>query len=273
MDKYKFSVAMCVYGGDDLKHFCQAVDSVVNQTRKPDEIVIVRDGPVYRELEDVLVQYEKDDIFKIVRLEKNSGHGIARRASLDNATYDIVALMDADDISVPERFEKQIDVFEKNKNISIVGGQIEEFVSDVANVVGVRLVPQNDDEIKEYMKKRCPFNQVTVMFNKKDVEKVGGYLDWYCDEDYYLWIRMALADMKFMNIDDVLVSVRVGEEMYQRRGGIKYFKSEAGIQKLMLKNKMISLPRFFINVGLRLVLQVLMPNKLRGFIFKKFARK
>ena len=116
-------------------------------------------------------------------------------------------------------------------------------------------------------------NQVTVMFRKKEVQSVGGYIDWYCEEDYYLWIRMALADMKFYNLPDVLVNVRVGNEMYQRRGGIKYFKSEAQIQKLMLSKGLISVPRYLINVGQRFVLQVLMPNKLRGFIFKMFARE
>lgn len=273
MDNYKFSVAMCVYGGDDPKYFSEAVDSMRNQTQKPNEIVIVRDGPVPEAIEDILTEYEKDDIFKIVRLEKNCGHGIARRTSLENATYDIVALMDADDISVPERFEKQIEVFKNNNDISICGGNIAEFIDDIQNVVGIREVPAEDKDIKEYMKKRCPMNQVTVMFKKEHIQKVGGYIDWYCEEDYYLWIRMALAGMVFYNIQDILVNVRVGKEMYQRRGSVKYFKSEAGIQLLMLKNKLISFPQFFINMTLRLILQVLMPNKLRGFIFRRFARK
>ena len=113
---------------------------------------------------------------------------------------------------------------------------------------------------------------MTVMFKKESVVDVGGYLDWYCDEDYYLWIRLALAGYKFANINEILVNVRVGEEMYSRRGGIKYFKSEAKLQKFMLSKKMITLPRYLINVTERLIIQVLMPNKLRGFVFRKFAR-
>ena len=116
-------------------------------------------------------------------------------------------------------------------------------------------------------------NQMTVMFKKSSVEKVGGYIDWFCDEDYYLWLRMALAGMKFQNVDETLVYARVGKEMYQRRGGVKYFKSEAKLQGFMLKNKIISLPTYVINVAKRLVVQVLLPNKLRGWVFKKFARK
>ena len=102
---------------------------------------------------------------------------------------------------------------------------------------------------------------------------VGGYLDWYCDEDYYLWIRLALAKYKFANLPDVLVNVRVGKEMYQRRGGWRYFKSEARLQRYMLNNKLISLPRYIYNVAGRFAVQVAMPNKVRGYIFQKLFRK
>ncbi len=116
-------------------------------------------------------------------------------------------------------------------------------------------------------------NLVTVMFKKTDVEKVGGFIDWYQEEDYYLWIRMALSNMEFYNVDDVLVNVRVGEDMYNRRGGLKYYRSEKKLQKFMLKNKVIGVMTYLTNITKRFIVQVLMPNKIRGFIFKKFARK
>ena len=140
------------------------------------------------------------------------------------------------------------------------------------NVVARRDVPLTDGEIKLYMKKRCPMNQVTVMFKKSSVDRVGGFIDWYCDEDYYLWLRMTLTGMKFCNVPDVLVNVRVGEEMYQRRGGKKYFLSEAKLQKYMLDNKVIGFGTYLMNVTKRLIVQVLLPNKLRGWVFQKFAR-
>ena len=149
---------------------------------------------------------------------------------------------------------------------------ITEFIDSPDNVVGRIIVPLYDKKIKEYMCKRCPMNLVTVMFKKASIEKVGGFIDWYCEEDYYLWIRMALANMNFCNVGDVLVNVRVGKEMYQRRGGIKYFKSEAKLQKYMLDNRIIGLPRYLVNVSERIILQVMMPNKMRGFIFQKLAR-
>ncbi len=268
----KFSVSMCVYGGDNAEYFDIALGSVINQTVEPPEIVLVVDGPVGDDINNVISKYE-NKILKVIRLEKNVGHGDARRIGLENCSYDLVALMDADDISTQDRFEKQIEVFNENPDISIVGGQISEFIDSTDNVVGQRIVPLADNDIKEYLKKRCPMNQMTVMFKREDVQKAGGYIDWYCDEDYYLWIRMALNDLKFANVPDVLVNVRVGDEMYQRRGGLKYFKSEAKLQKFMLDKKIIGFSRYFINVFQRLILQVLMPNKLRGYIFKIFARK
>lgn len=268
----KFSVSMCVYGGDNAEWFKTSVESVLNQTLVPNEIVLVVDGPVPDDLNTVIRKFEESELFKVIRLETNNGHGIARKTGLDNCTNELVAIMDADDICTPARFEKQIEAFHDYPDSDIVGGMITEFIDTPDNVVGKRIVPLEDIEIKEYMQRRCPMNLVTVMFKKSSIEKVGGFIDWYCEEDYYLWLRMALANMKFRNVDDVLVNVRVGKEMYQRRGGVKYFKSEAKLQKYMLDNKIIGFPRYLINVAERLILQVLMPNKMRSFIFRKLAR-
>ncbi len=210
--------------------------------------------------------------FKVVYFRANKGHGVARRSSLENCSNDIVALMDADDISLPNRFEQQMAVLQVS-DVDIVGGDIAEFIDTTDNVVGHRNVPAVDAEIKEYLKCRCPFNQMTVMFKKSAYEKAGGYIDWYCDEDYYLWLRMYLKGCKFANTGTVLVNARVGSDMYKRRGGWRYFKSEAKLQKYMWDNAVISLPRFCYNVFGRFVVQVTMPNWLRGFVFQKMFRK
>ena len=264
---------MCVYGGDNAEHFKDAVESILNQTVKPEEVIIVVDGPVSTPLDVVICEYEKLPCCKIIRLKENQGHGVARRTSLSYCSYDIVALMDADDISVPQRFEKELAILLNHDELSIVGGDIAEFIDSPENIVGYRKVPNEDNDIKEYIKKRCPMNQMTVMFRKHDVESVGGYLDWYCEEDYYLWLRMYLEGMNFANIPEVLVNVRVGKEMYQRRGGIHYFKSEAKLQRYMLQNRIIRVPTYIVNVLKRLIVQVLLPNRLRGWVFQKFARE
>ena len=116
-------------------------------------------------------------------------------------------------------------------------------------------------------------NLQTVMYRKSKVMEVGGFIDWFCEEDYYLWIRMAMAGHQFYNYQESLVSVRVGKEMYQRRGGMRYFKSEALLQKCMLDHKVISLPRYLYNVCIRWAVQVAMPNRVRGWVFQTFARK
>ncbi len=273
MDDLKFSVSMCVYGKDDPDHFNTAVDSILNQTRKPDEVVLVVDGPVPEKLDDVIKKFENPNFFKVIRLEKNQGHGNARRIGLDACSNELVALMDADDISLPFRFEKQIQMFCENPELAVVGGNITEFIDTQDNIVAARIVPQNDREIKKYLKKRCPFNQVTVMCRKSQITEAGGYIDWYCNEDYYLWLRLFLNNAKFANVQDFLVNVRVGKEMYKRRGGWKYFKSEVKLQKFMFDKKIISCFDFIFNVSVRLIVQVLMPNGLRGWFFKKLARE
>lgn len=272
MANTQFSVSMCVYGGDRPEWFRVATDSILNQTRVPDEVVLVVDGPVPEELGSIISDYEKNPVFKVIRLAENRGHGDARRIGLENCSYPLVALMDSDDISASDRFELQLARFEEDPELDIVGGNITEFVGDPDNIVGERIVPEHDDRIKKYMKKRCPMNQVTVMFKRESADRAGGYIDWYCEEDYYLWLRMALCDMRFANVPNMLVNVRVGKEMYRRRGGWRYYKSEERLQRFMLKNKVIGFFTFMSNCTKRFIVQVLLPNRLRGWVFKKFAR-
>ena len=270
----KFSVCMSVYHGDNAAFFKQSIDSLLSQTRKPNEIVLVVDGPVGEEINQVISDFEKScDYFRVIRLEKNSGHAIARQTGLDAAKYEYIAIMDSDDIAVADRFEKQMSFLESHPEVDALGGQIDEFIGEPSNVVGSRIVPLTDSDIKAYLKSRCPMNLVTMMLKKDAVKKAGGYIDWYCEEDYYLWVRMTEQGMTFANLPDNLVNVRVGEEMYQRRGGMRYFKSEAKLQKYMFSHGIISLPRYCYNVAIRLAVQVLMPNNVRGWVFKTFARK
>ncbi len=268
-----FSVSISVYKGDNPCFFEQALDSIFNQTILPDEVILVVDGPVSEDTKKVIKIFnETFDILKVVWLKENVGHGEARRIGLENCSHNIVALMDSDDICVENRFEKQLACFEQDKQLSIVGGQIDEFEGCITNIVAKRLVPLEDKEIKEYLKKRCPMNQMTVMFNKKHVLDAGGYLDWFCNEDYYLWIRMFLNNAKFKNLPDVLVKARVNLALYGRRGGWKYFRSEAKLQKYMKKNNIISMYRYLINVSIRFVIQVLMTNNIRKIVFLKLLR-
>ena len=205
--------------------------------------------------------------FKAIYLNKNQGHGNARRISVNNCSNELVALMDADDISCPKRFEIQLNKFFQNPEIDIVGGQITEFIDSETNIIGKRTVLENNLEIYQDIKKRCPMNQVTVMFKKSIYNKAGGYIDWFCEEDYYLWLRLAEVSAIFANVPETLVNVRVGNEMSSRRGGFKYFLSELRLQNYMLKKGIISLSRYLYNVILRFGGQVILPNKIRTKLF------
>jgi glycosyltransferase involved in cell wall biosynthesis len=252
----------------------EAIDSIINQTVKPNEIILVEDGPISSELEYLIKHLESCvATLKVVRLPNNVGHAGARQTAMDAATNDLIAVMDSDDIAVCNRFELQLKAFECNPDVSVIGGQIKEFVGTPDNVIGERIVPVNDSEIKTYLKSRCPMNLVTVMYRKSDVAKVGGFIDWYCEEDYFLWIRLTQSEFRFHNVNENLVNVRVGKEMYQRRGGWKYFKSEAKLQKYMLDNQIINGGGYLVNTLKRFIVQVLLPNRLRAWVFKRFARQ
>lgn len=269
-----FSVCMSVYKNDKPADFLVAVRSIYNQTVAPNDIVLVVDGPVGDELKEAIAILQGEiGVLNVIWLPMNQGHATARQTALMAAKNELVAVMDADDISVPNRFEKQLKAFEEHPEVSVVGGLINEFIGTPENVVGTRIVPEQDAEIKAYLKSRCPMNLVTVMMRKSHLQAVGGYIDWYCEEDYYLWIRLALAGYQFYNIQENLVDVRVGEEMYQRRGGWRYFKSEASLQRYMWKHDVIGLGRYLYNVAIRFAVQVAMPNSVRGWVFRMFARK
>lgn len=271
----KFSVAMSVYKNDSPEYFDVALASITTeQTIKPSEIVLIVDGPVPDEVNSVIVKYETlyPDMFQVVRLEQNGGLGNALRLAVERANNELIARMDSDDIALSTRFEQQLAFFDQNPKLDIVGGDITEFIGEVDNVVGKRVVPQKDTDVKAYMQTRCAMNHVTVMYKKSAVLKVGNYIDWFWNEDYYLWIRMQQGGCSFANTGTVLVNVRTGADMYQRRGGKKYFQSEKGLQKYMLKHKMISRSTYCMNVLKRWVVQVAMPNSVRGWVFRKLAR-
>lgn len=272
----KFSVLMSVYYKENPIYLKEAMESIYDkQILKPTEIVLVEDGKLTEELyQEINRQKEKlKNILKIVKLEKNSGLGKALNVGVLNCTNELIARMDSDDISCSERFLKQIECFKNNENIDIVGSNISEFINDVNNIVGIRNVYENDIDIKKDMKKRCSLNHVTVIFKKSKILEVGNYLEWFCNEDYYLWLRLLKNNAIFKNISESLVFVRVGMEMYGRRGGMKYFKSEADIQKYMLENKMITQTEYFRNIFVRFVVQILLPNWLRKVIYLKILRK
>ena len=272
----QFSVITSVYKNDKPEFIRVALDSMLKeQTVKPDEIVLVQDGPVPYETSRLLIEYldKYGEKINIIKLEENKGLGNALMLGVKYAKYDIVARMDSDDICISDRFEKQLAYLDAHPECDIVGGQITEFIDTPGNIVGKRNVPCDNDAIYHYMRSRCALNHPTVMFRKKAVLDAGNYQDWFWNEDYYMWIRMMERGCVFANLPDVLVNMRSGLDQYGRRGGRKYFDSEIGIKKLMLEKGMITRKEYFINYIQRFIIQLLLPNSVRGWVFRTFARK
>lgn len=270
----KISVLMSVYKNDIAANVKTAIESIIFQTIRPEQVVVVVDGPVPQETMDTLRELEQTyKEVEIYPLEENVGLGNALKEGMTHCRNEIVARMDSDDIAVEDRFEKQLACFQNDPELSIVGSNIAEFIGDKDNVVSVRDVPATHEAICEYLKKRCPFNHMTVMFKKSEVEKAGGYLHWFYNEDSYLWARMYLAGCKFANIEENLVYARINEATFQRRGGKKYYKSERDLFKFMLDNKIITKSEYRKSCFIRYVIQVLMPNSVRKFVFLKMMRK
>lgn len=271
----KFSVLMSVYRNDKPDFARRAIESVTTeQTLKPNEVVLVVDGPVSNELSNLIKDYESttNSIFHVVWLPQNLGLGNALQKGMEIVSNEIVARMDADDIAISDRFEKQIKYMEENPAIAVVGGQITEFIESPSNIVGKRTVPLSSDDCRKYYQDRDPLNHMTVMFRKRAVLAVGNYQPWHLDEDTYLWGRLFKDGYKIANLPSVLVNVRVGRDMYARRGGWMYFKSDSKILKWKLNNGLTSHCRFFYNYAVRFAVQVLMPNQVRGSFFKIFLR-
>ena len=269
----KFSVLMSVYAKDRPAWVREALGSVLSNTAKPAEVVVVVDGPIPADLQAVLDEFSTTyPLIKLYPLAKNGGLGPALAYGLQHCSHELVARMDADDISLPDRFSKQLAYFAAHPNTAVLGGQIQEIDGDSLEPVAIRTVPQTDDEIKQFLKTRCPFNHMTVMFKKSAVLAVGNYTSFHFIEDYYLWARLAAKGYEMANLSDIVLNARVDAAMYGRRGGWKYFKSNLAISQKLRELSLISWPTYAFNTCVRFGVQVLMPNTVRGWFYRKALR-
>ena len=268
----EISVIMSVYNTRP-DYLSEAIESILHQTYENFEFLIIDDGTTDKGTLAVLERYRKrDQRIRMLVNQGNAGLTKSLNKGLREAGGKYIARMDSDDIARRSRFKTQLEILDLNPHIDVVGGDISEFIGDKQNVVGKRTLPVTDKEIKRYAKKRCPFNHMTVMYRKAAVMKAGGYQDWFWNEDYYLWIRMQERGMVFANTGTVLVDVRVGEEMYRRRGGWKYYKSEIRLQKYMLDHRVISYGVYMMNCSKRFIVQVLMTSRMREWTYKALIR-
>jgi glycosyltransferase involved in cell wall biosynthesis len=266
----KFSILISIYCKESPAYFDRAMQSLWHeQTVKPNEIILVEDGRLTDELYQGIKKWKEElgDVLKITPLKNNVGVGGAKNIGIEKCTNELIAVMDTDDISLPNRFEKQLEAF-KSKDIDVCGAWIGEFERDEKRIISNRKVPEQQQEIIKFAKSRSPVNHVTAMYKKKTVLNAGNYEEYRASEDYNLWVKMILVGAKFYNIQESLVSVRVSDEQFKvRRGGLSYAINEIRLQYEFLTMGFISPYIFVKNLALRIPVRLL-PNKLRYFVYK-----
>ncbi len=233
MANLNFSVLISIYAKEYPAFLEQALNSIENQTLSADEIVLVKDGALTAELDDVIAYHrEHSEIpYKIIELKENVGLGQALNEGMDHCCYDWIARMDSDDISVPDRLEKQFFNLSKHPEVDILGSWICEFDEDPNICNKEKKVPVQHSDIVKFAKYRNPLNHMTVVFRKSAVLDVGGYEPMNGFEDYYLWMRMLMKGKRFANLPQALVKARAGRNMIVRRQGWKYGKDELMFEK------------------------------------------
>ena len=270
-----FSALSSIYHKENPVHFDACMQSIWDkQTLKPTEIILVEDGPLTVELDQIIAQWQEKigAILKVTKLAKNVGTGKAKNIGLQQCTHEIVCIVDTDDISVPERFEKQVKLLSENQDVAICGGQIVEFNCNINQLSGMRKVPLSNAELIKYAQKQSPFNNMTIAYRKTKILEVGGYQHHMWMEDYNLFLRVIAKGYKVQNLDDILVYARIDNGMHARRKGYEYIKSEKQLLKLKKELKLQSPIHANILFLLRSSFRLL-PSSLLGKIYNTFLRK
>jgi glycosyltransferase involved in cell wall biosynthesis len=267
--KSKFSVLLPVYFKDDALLFDRALASIFQSVIRPDEILIVQDGPVGQDLLNIIMRYSCNDIVKHIQIPVNVGLAKALNIGLMHIKNSYVFRADADDFNLPSRFQRQIALLDSGYDL--VGSSILELDKEL-HPIAIRRTPSNDVDILRYLRRRNPFNHMTVAFRVNVVRDVGGYPDIHLKEDYALWATIISKGAKVCNIDDVLVHATAGRDMYRRRGGLRYVNSEIKLQKLLVRLGLQSkLNALFIGSFRSAVF--LLPSAIRGRFYEYFLRR
>ena len=275
MQNLKYTVLMSVYYKEKPEYLSLSIESMLNQTVKPDEFIIVKDGPLTTELDEVInnfvTAYPKT--FNIIVNETNLGLGPALAKGIENSKNELIARMDSDDYVVSTRCEKQLEKFREDPKLGMVGSYEAEFVDTVDNVISIHRVPSENDEIERFMHRRCSVLHPTVMYKKSAVLKSGNYQSVLLYEDYDLFARMVLEyHIKSYNIPEPLYYIRTSEDFFKRRGGIKYAKTVLKFKWGQYRKGYMSLMDFCIS-GLGQAFVCVLPNSLRKSFYMKFLRK
>ena len=269
-----YSVLMSVYKKEDPDFLRQSMQSIYDQTVPTDDFVLICDGPLTKKLNEVIVEMQQKfgKRLCVIRHEENHGLGHCLRTGILECKNDLIARMDSDDVSREDRCEKELEVFIKHPDYSVVGSLVGEFKETTKKLDSIRKVPKTNTEIIRFVKWRSPMNHPSVMFKKEDVLAVGNYPEVRNCQDWYLWTNLLMNGYKLFNVQEVLVYMREDDTTFKRRAGLKYFKIQKQLYRKMRKAKFISVPQYMTAVSMRFC-SALAPNGLRKALFKKFMRE
>jgi glycosyltransferase involved in cell wall biosynthesis len=274
MTNSAFSVLLSVYQKERPDFLRHSLESLVTQTRMPKEIIIVKDGKVGEELNNVIESFrvKQGGLLKVVGYDENRGLGRALNFGMQHITTPYVARMDTDDVSVPTRFEEQMSFLDSHPDIDILGSSIAEFDDDPQHPLRARHVPEQHEMIREKARLSNPMNHMTVVFKREKVVEAGGYQHAPYFEDYDLWVRMLMGGMKFHNLKRLLVLARIGNDMIGKRHGFQYTKFEAAHFRKMYEYGFINSFGLIKALMLRVPLRLL-PKTLLLSIYSVILRK
>ena len=269
-----YSILTTLYKNDNPEFLRQSIDSMLAQTILTNDYVIVVDGPITKELEKVLDEYcKKYDFFHIVRLKENGGLGVALRVGIKECKNELIARLDADDLSVPERCELQLNEFEKDSKLAIVGSDMYEFDDDPRNLKDLKKMPATSKQIYEYGKRRNPFNHSSVMYKNSVIESMGNYSTMRRSQDVELWSKVIFSGYKCMNISKPLILFRTdGSNRVRRKKKWSNVKSDLKIFKRNYKMGYSSLFDY-LYICIYQISFYLMPEKIANFLYMKLFRK
>ena len=259
MKRSSFTVLMCTYFKDDPFLLEKSIESVFKNSIKPNYFILTIDGPIPKLNEKIINKISKKYPIELNVLEKNIGLALALNNSLNLVKTEWIARADSDDINLYDRFKKQLEL--TNKNFDVIGSNILE-IDNLGKIPKlIKNIPVTNQEIRKYLKLRNPINHMTVFLKTKLIKSVGGYPDIYLREDYGLWVKLLKKGAIFHNIDEVLVHVNGGENLYKRRRGFKNAIAELKLQLLLYQCKIKPLFLTFLHLILRTTF-LLLPAKI-----------
>lgn len=274
--KISFCAMLCTYKNNVASEIELALNSAfVEQSYPPAELIVVKDGPIPDDVANVIGDFEEKFPIRYVVFPECRGHGPARSAAIEICDHDWIAIIDADDISAPDRFESLLAVISEYPKTAVVGGGLTEFSENKGTLEYGATVfyPERPEEVKQYIGSRSPVAQPTSILRVEAIRAVGGYQEWFNNEDYHLWIRLIAAGYDIRNVPKSLLDFRVDPSLYRRRGGVIYWWNEVKLQIYSYRLGCTTFGKLITGALVRFAVQVLMPGRIRQAFYQRVLRK